>query len=303
MCKQLYNKPFLSSTEHVALLKNRGLIIDNNDKVIKYLRTIGYFRLSAYFYPLLRDPKREHQFKPNSTFESALEMYRFDRKLRILLFNEIEKIEVGFRSIIVNTCSMEFNDINWISNALYFKNSCKFDRTIKQIDFDIPKSKEDFIIHFERTYSDKYPPSWMLAETITLGSLYYIYKNLKSSKVKKMIALEFKIYPEVLESWMDVIVDIRNICCHHSRVWNREFAKRPSKPIKPFDYWIKNEYQEKKLYIRICIIAYLLNQVSPNNKLKDKLLNLFSTYPTIDIKALGFPENWVNEPLWENKYI
>ncbi|MDR2496594.1 MAG: Abi family protein [Tannerellaceae bacterium] len=82
-----------------------------------YLATIGYFRLSAYFYPLLKEPKTEHIYKDGATFEMALDMYRFDRKLRILLFNEIEKIEVAIRSAMTNLISGELNDAFWIKRA------------------------------------------------------------------------------------------------------------------------------------------------------------------------------------------
>ena len=91
----------------VPLLKSRGLIIPNEQKAKNYLTRIGYFRFTAYLYPLLKNPKTDHWYKDNATFEMALDMYRFDRKLRILLFNEIEKIEVAIR------CAM--NDL--ISNA------------------------------------------------------------------------------------------------------------------------------------------------------------------------------------------
>lgn len=71
-------------------------------KAERYLEHIGYYRLSAYMYPLLQMPKEEHRYNPNSSFDQVMMLYRFDKKLRLLLFNEIEKIEVAVRSAIVN---------------------------------------------------------------------------------------------------------------------------------------------------------------------------------------------------------
>ena len=96
-----FQKSFYTVRQHLDLLRARGLQIDDESKAI-YITNIGYFRLSAYFYPLLQIPKENHQYKMGSNFKQVMEMYRFDRKLRLLLFNEIEKIEFAIRSSIVN---------------------------------------------------------------------------------------------------------------------------------------------------------------------------------------------------------
>ena len=109
--KQPFTKVFYTSQQHITLLKSRGLVITNERKAADYLYNIGYFRLSAYFYPLLKLPKEQHQYKAGATFIQALNMYRFDRKLRLLLFNEIEKIEIAIRSCMTNAASEFFNDL------------------------------------------------------------------------------------------------------------------------------------------------------------------------------------------------
>ena len=53
--------PFQKEYQHadalVQLLLSRGLAIDNPSKAEQYLKTINYYRLSAYMYPLLLVPK------------------------------------------------------------------------------------------------------------------------------------------------------------------------------------------------------------------------------------------------------
>lgn len=96
--------PFIKtySTPHelVQLLKTRGMEITDEEKAQHYLSHIGYYRLSAYMYPLLSIPKEQHLFKQGVTFGKVMMLYRFDKKLRLLLFNEIEKIEVAVRCAI-----------------------------------------------------------------------------------------------------------------------------------------------------------------------------------------------------------
>ena len=100
-----FPKLYTSAHDLVKLLQSRGLVVTDTAKAEKYLEYIGYYRLSAYMYPLLQFPKEQHQYKPNSSFSQVMMIYRFDKKLRLLIFNEIEKIEVAVRCAIVNTGS------------------------------------------------------------------------------------------------------------------------------------------------------------------------------------------------------
>jgi abortive infection bacteriophage resistance protein len=108
--------------DFIPLLKKRGLSIPDEKRAVSYLTNIGYFRLSAYLHPLLKEPKNDHIFKNGATFEMALNMYRFDRKLRILLFNEIEKIEVAIRSAMSVWISEGIGDIFWMNEPKHFYN-------------------------------------------------------------------------------------------------------------------------------------------------------------------------------------
>ena len=89
-----FTKRYMTETDLVALLKNRGLFISDKPKAVRYLECIGYYRLSAYMYPFLKIPKDAHQYKKGTTFQQVLNLYRFDKKLRMLLLNEIEKVEI-----------------------------------------------------------------------------------------------------------------------------------------------------------------------------------------------------------------
>lgn len=115
-----FSKTCFTPQQHVTLLKDRGLSISDETKAVSYLTNIGYFRLSAYFYPLLEFPKEQHRYKPDATFKKVMDMYRFDRKLRLLLFNEIEKIEVAIRSCITNYASLNFGNLFWLTDKSFF---------------------------------------------------------------------------------------------------------------------------------------------------------------------------------------
>jgi abortive infection bacteriophage resistance protein len=298
--KVSYTKTCTLPQDLIPLLKSRGLLISDEQKAINYLTNIGYFRLSAYCYPLLKNPKSDHFYKTGATFDLVISMYRFDRKLRILLFNEIEKIEVAIRSTITNCVCDELNDVFWITNADYFDDSLLFSSTLELVQSEIDKTKEEFIFHFYNKYTDTYPPVWMIAEIIPLGVLCRIYNNLKNKSLKKKIAKRFGIPLPVFSSWVLLLNNLRNLCGHHARLWNREIPMTSVQLNNPVYPWINTlTIDMKRVYFRICIIKYLLFTVSPNNTFTQKLKSLLTEYPTIDTKAMGFPDDWHTEPLWQ----
>ena len=298
--KQLFTKTFYSPQQHIVLLKNRGLLIADEEKAAGYIYNIGYFRLSAYFYPLLKFPKEQHLYKPGATFVQALNMYRFDRKLRLLLFNEIEKIEVAIRSCITNYASLNFGNLFWLTDKSFFSNEDKYQATLAVIDKEIQNSKEDFITHFNETYLEDYPPAWMIAEIIPFGSLAHIFMNLKDNGLKKKIAQHFGLQVPVFSSWIVILAGLRNMCCHHCRTWNRELATITTEPRRTKYGWINSSRTDKRrMYYRICMIRYFLYTVSPDNNFKDKLKTLLAAYPNIDTAAMGFPSDWESEDIWK----
>lgn len=99
-------------------------------------------------------PKEQHRYKPSATFSQVMMLYRFDKKLRLLIFNEIEKIEVAVRSAIVNIGSAMTGNPFWMTDCSNFIDAGKFCRTMDLIDAELHSSREDFIVHFKQTYSD-----------------------------------------------------------------------------------------------------------------------------------------------------
>lgn len=137
---KLFKSNIILPSELVRLLQQRGLDVSELVKAEDYIRHIGYYRLSAYFYPFLENPKNEHRFKPGASFEKVMQLYRFDRKLRLLLFNEIEKIEIAIRQAIVNTVCEATHDPFWITNPVYFAKQERFTYMMGLINKEYEKS-------------------------------------------------------------------------------------------------------------------------------------------------------------------
>jgi len=294
-----YTKQCTLPPDLIPLLKGRGLDIAEEQQAEGYLWNIGYFRFSAYLRPLYKEPKTNPVFKDNATFEQALNMYRLDRKLRLMLFNEIEKIEVAIRSAMVNIVSDGVGDVFWMTNASFFYDKTLFNNSLNVINTEIGRTKEEFITHFQKTYSDTYPPAWMIAEILPLGVLCSIYRNINNHSLRKKVAKHFGLSTTVFESWILTLAILRNLCCHHARVWNKDLVVIPTLPQSVQYPWIDTSKTDiKRVYIRICMLRYLLFTVSPQNTFTNKVKTLIAGYPTVDIRAMGFPTDWETEPLW-----
>lgn len=294
-----FPKQYTSPKRLLALLKRRGLLIADEVLAEAYMRNVGYYRLSAYLYPLLSTPKAKQQFKVGSSFETATNLYNFDCELRSLLFSPIAKIEVAIRSAMANIVAKETGNIFWMTDSTMFADHARYLKTIGIIDNELRHSKEEFIIHFKTKYSDPYPPAWMLTEILPMGVLNHIYSNLADNRLRKKIAAAFFLPVPVFNSWLTIIILTRNACCHHARIWNKENAIPPIKPKKVSRNWISSSVPCTRIFYDICIIKWFLDVLSPQNDMKQRLLDLLAAYPNVDLRAMGFPDNWETEPLWK----
>lgn len=294
-----FRKSFSKPHDLVSLLISRGLSIQNPVKAERYIERIGYYRLSAYMYPFLNQPKTQHHFKKGASFAKVLMLYRFDKKFRLLLFNEIEKIEIAVRTAIVDAATSIIGDPFWMTNMENYVSQNRFDKTMLLIDNELRHTREDFIIHFRETYSDSYPPAWILSEILPFGVITNIYSNIKNKKIKKRISQSFGLQIDPFESWLTIIGVTRNSCCHHSRVWNKKYSIMATLPNRITRPWITLPTDRLRIYFTVCIIKYFLDIISPENDMHTKLRWLFVEFPEVDLKALGFPIGWEMEPLWK----
>jgi abortive infection bacteriophage resistance protein len=314
MGKQVYTKTPLSFQEQIDLLKNRGLLIPNEDKALRHLQGISYYRLSAYFLPyqLAKDT-----FNTGTTFEQIIDTYTFDRELRLLVFDCIERIEVAIRTQFIYKMATHYSDSHWQDKPIhfitpYYNKIGHLVDPFNNFQAIISKAKtartpEVFIKHYVNNYSSPAnPPSWMCMELLTIGELSHLFRGLKNNSDKKQIADFFDVHHTVFTSWLHTLTYVRNICAHHSRLWNRDLAIEPDKLIKPIGNWISPPFHNnKRVFYFLCVLKYMLQRANPNNSMKEKLEVLFAKYPNIPIQFLGIPSdgkgnllNWENEPIW-----
>ncbi len=316
-----YKKLPLSFQQQVNLLKNRGLSIPDEPRAIQYLSNISYYRLSAYALPF---QCTKDVFNKGTSFDDILNLYLFDRELRLLFFNAIERIEVGLRAQIIyqlahkygshwqddsNVFCAPYSVLNKPSGQYFTVNYYQeLQDTIKKTTRD--KYPETFIKHYIDNYtSPDNPPSWMCMEVLTLGQLSKLFKALRDNKDRQNIADYYGLHHRVLQSWLHTLTYVRNICGHHGRLWNREVAIEPLWLKKAKLPWLSNHYQyaTNRIFYVMCMIKYLLQTINPSHHLLRHFVDLINKHPNVPIAYMGIPSeggsstkllNWQEENLW-----
>ena len=300
----MYEKKPTTISEQIALLKNRGLEIESEEETAHFLSHISFYRLGEYWHPMQSDVKN-HIFKPNSKFKEVMALYCFDRELRIILFDVIEKLEISLRTKLIYHLSHEF-DPWWFQNFDLFTDSLALTKTLSGLGEEISRSRKEITLknHFKNYKEDgRFPPAWKTLEHTSFGTLSKLYGNLKNPiKSNDIIAQEYgAVNHTYLPSWLQSIAQIRNYCAHHSRLWNRNLpstVKLLTKPPLPWIEAIPKENEFQKIYVHLCLMKYLLNIVTPGNHFTTHLRELFNKYPNVDPAALGMKESWKEESLW-----
>ena len=298
MRKVPYNKPALSYADQLAKLKQRGLVINDEDAFLDILEKKSYFRLSGYWYPLL-SCKANNIFKPGANFDTAYSIYLFDRSLRQLIVKELEKIEIAVRSKMIFVLSYQFGPY-WYTYPSNFKNSQIHSDTLSKISDEYKRSDAQFIKAFRKKYSNPLPPSWTAFEIISFGAISRLYAELRSGKSKREIAEYFGLDDSTLASWLHGLVYLRNVCAHHSRLWNRVMRIQPMIPLSPRNQWLINpNIQNNRTDYLLSMILYLLSSINESNSMVHDIKSLLKKYRNIDPKAMGFPNNWEDELIWK----
>ncbi|ATB58020.1 MULTISPECIES: Abi family protein [Xanthomonas] len=273
----------------LAKLQAAGLIVTNQAEALTYLNFIGHYRLKGYWFHLT-DPVTK-DFKPGVSFDTIRDRYEFDRQLRAIVLEAVERLEVAVRTAICNHLSLKYDPF-WYVNPAVFKPVASFGlgSMLSKIEGEVGRSKEKgFIESYFKKYDEPYlPPSWAMAECVTMGMWSRIYQILKDSSDKKSIAAKFGIpQVEVFESWLHTISVIRNMAAHHDRFLNNKLR------VSPVNFKKKIKFADNKsVYSTLTLIHILLDASGFGPPFKKTVQNMQIRYGSGFMQELGFPNGW-----------
>jgi abortive infection bacteriophage resistance protein len=318
----VYTKPHLAFVDQVSLLKSRGLIIENEAEAEHLLSVIGYYRLSGYWYSYRRQltaTQREDYFAEGTSFRQVVRLYDADRQLKLLVLDAIERIEIAVRVMIGSTLGRRgaFAHLSPGNLDGHFTRSVglqpsTYDRWLNKVLAAQARSSEDFVLHFQHKYDGRLPV-WVVTEILDFGSMSYLFKGLKAAD-RNEIAGRLRIIDRrgignggALANWLRVLNYVRNVCAHHSRLWNRNLADQiaPSQlgSIPDLRHLTDRGLSHFRIYSTLCIIGFLLDGIGHGRDWAAQVRNLIS----LEIPAcgrglheLGFPGDWAARRPWTN---
>ncbi|MEP1142414.1 MAG: Abi family protein [Henriciella sp.] len=306
-----YNKSATTIDQQIALLKRRGMVCANEELVRRWLVTVGYYRLSAYWLPFEvphpSDRTRSKQFAPKTMFEDIVDVYTFDRKLRLLVTEAIERVEIALRSSWTHRMSLDGGPHIHLNDAA-FDCGWMHAKRISAMADRVGQSREVFITHFRDKYTGPYmPPLWAVTELMTLGELSKWVSATSNRRIGSAVAKDLGLPTrETLEGVIQAIAYVRNMCAHHARLWNRRFVKRTPN-IKRFrkdlaiDIVGDQAQPQNYIYNVLVVLARLIVHQSPDTTLPDRIATLASSRSSDQLSAMVFPDDWVSRPIWNLK--
>lgn len=286
------HQPAMDVDNQISNLKDLGLIIDDAGFAKEILNEVSYFRLIKAYSLQLKE--RNGSYYQDVFFEQILNLYRFNKQLRNLLYPLIEDIEVTFRCRISNYFGIKYGVTGYI-DPNNFDNPVFHQEIIDEINSSINRnSMSPFVKNFRNNYEDGTLPIYAVCEVITFGTLSKIYKNMKADD-KKVIATEYGTSYVYLESWMESIAHVRNICAHYGRLYNNKLTKTP----KLYKQYVRiNEKRDNNQKIRnnrifgvLLCMKHLVSELVWNEFITDLKL-VFVKYQDVNISTMGFPNDW-----------
>lgn len=275
----------LSVEQQIANLKALNLTVENETLAAEFLNDVSYFRLIKA-YSLGLKPKNGNYYD-GVTFEQLRELYLFNSNLRQMLFPLIERVEINLRCRIANYFCITYGILGY-KDPQNFTNEAYHATFLQDADSETFRNKNaPFIKNFLNYYEDGSIPFYALAEILSFGTLSKFYKNMKNPD-KKQVASTYGIGYTYLESWMESIAYIRNLCAHYGRLYNAKLPKTPRLYHQDIEQGVANN----RIFGILCCLKHLFAGQKHWTEFLDNLEELFRKYPHVDLRAMGFIENW-----------
>lgn len=279
------HQPPMTIEEQVENLKKIGLIVEDEEYAKKILNDISYFRLIKA-YSLNLKP-RNGNYIGQVTFRQIVDLYLFNANFRQVIFPEIEKVEINVRCRIANYFAEQYGVLGYLQEE-NFADKKYHNMFIEDVKEEVRRnSKAPFVKNFHENYVGGNLPIYDLVEVFSFGTLSKFYKNMLN-KDKKAIALTFGIGYTYLESWLESISYVRNVCAHYGRLYNAKLSKTPILYKEYTQAGIRNN----RIFGVLLCLKHLLKEDTHWNLFVDKLELLFDKYESVDIDTMGFPKNW-----------
>ncbi|TXJ04319.1 MAG: Abi family protein [Aeromicrobium sp.] len=300
-------KQFKSYAKQLALLKQRGMIVEDSSEAEYLLRQLNYYRLSGYWHPMRRFDAATGRsldvFRLGASFELVYKLHLFDEQLRHAVSGELGRIELAIRALLGHELGAIDPFIHLkpsllgasAHQALSKTRETRYEIWRKKYESALSASREDFVAHHKQKYGGRLP-IWVAIEVVDWGSLSHLY-GMAPGRARNPVANACGLRAPQLESWLKSLNILRNYSAHHARIFNRVFDIKPRLSNDPRLSVAKGH--ENRVFTQLTLIQYLHHELGLSAA--TVLPTLLTTYPQNEIvpfKRIGAPEGWEQSELW-----
>lgn len=281
------HQPSMTIDEQIINLREKGMIIENEDTTKTFLNKVSYFRLiKAYS---LGYKSQNGNYYDDVCFENLVELYQFNSDLRHQIFMQIEKVEVSLRCRLSNHFCDKYGVLGY-EDANNFINATRHTGLLADIKREAKRNeKTPFVKNFTNNYEGKNLPLYALVELLSFGTLSLLFKNLKNED-KKIIASIYGVGHIYLESWIESLSYVRNVCAHYGRLYNAKLSKTP----RLYKQYHRDGISNYRIFATLLTLKHLLPCDHYWKDFTQVIELLIEKYPSVNLSLIGFPKNWID---------
>lgn len=290
-------KVALTLDEQVARLRDRGMRVVDDERARHFLGHLNYYRLRGYWIGSeLPSASGEHEFGPGTDFDEIIALYDFDRRLRLLVNDAVERVEVSLRTGWAYVLGHAYGPIAHRDPRWFNKHH---DKMVGRVEALFHDRKEIYLRHYLDRNEE--PPIWALCEALSFGDLSKWLAAIRDHTTRQQIADIYGLAEVVLCSFNENLVFVRNVCAHHGRLWNRVMTLTMTLPKKPSA--LRSQMQlapelRNRIYNTLLMLAWLMRRVSPGSEWHLRVREHAESRPDLWFD-MGFPDGWKLFDLWQ----
>jgi abortive infection bacteriophage resistance protein len=278
----------LSADRQSKVLTKRGLEIGalQPEELSSFLSEVNFFRASGYFRYFQFSPEKGiDNFQPNTKFDFIKEIYELDNEVRSLLFAGVAKFEISFRSRFAYLMSELIDEYGYLQEANYLQREpsgiklgvSTGGKVTTDIFRDLDRSREKYIIR--HISHGEYPPIWAAIEALSMGTVSKMYQEVINSELKWKMAKSYGLMnPKLAGSTFRSFTVLRNLCAHHSRVWNR-VPDYPHPVLKKLQIDSDRSIYHRTPWAWIVSLAHIVDSIEKNEIYSKRLLKIVESSP------------------------
>jgi len=275
-------KPFLSYAAQVEHLRACGMHVEDERKAMETLSKVNYYRLINAYGLGLYAGEDKYGFREGVTFWQVYSLYAFDNRLRHVVSELLEEFEVLFRTRLAHYIGGHYGPLGYLGPAMFMNGDYHRDMLGTLEREKGAQSKSPIVKHHRAKYGGDIP-IWAAVEIMSFGTTVKLYNNMRPDDQQAIAAL-MGVSSKYLYSWLRAFVEVRNICAHYGRLYNKALLFPPR-------LFRECKFQQNSIFA----VLYLLRRfVEPEVTLNCvvRLREALCRYPAVELRRIGFPENW-----------